>query len=71
MLNKNFRNANATARLIFDTAEMLRDDMANAETEDDLFAIKVRAEQMQRSLARLIEINNASLEGRAFEDEAA
>lgn len=67
-LQSNFRKANATARLIFDTADMLRDDMAEAETEDDLFAIQTRIEQMQRSLVRLGEINKASLEGRTFED---
>lgn len=66
-MKTNLRKANATARLIFDTAEMLRDDVATAETEDDLFAVNTRIEQLQRSLARLMDINRATLEGVTIE----
>ncbi len=67
-LSRNFRLAVATARSIKNSSEMLFEDMQNAETEDDLFAVKTRGENIKRLIARLEEINVASLEGRSFEE---
>ena len=67
-MRKNFTLAKATAKQILAAAECLAEDMDNAETEDDLFSIRLRAEIINRAIARLESINTATLEGRTFED---
>ena len=68
-LSQNFRKANAVARAILAGAEAMASDMENAETEDDLFSVKTRTENIARLMAKLNAINVASLEGRTYEDE--
>lgn len=67
-MRNNFNLAKATAKQILAAAECLAEDMENAETEDDLFSIRLRGEIIKRAITRLEGINAATLEGRTFED---
>lgn len=65
---QNFQKALSLSVAMLAVAEIIQEDCESAETEDDLFAIKTRCDHLKKMIDKLTDINNATLEGRTFED---
>lgn len=65
---QNFQKALSLSLAMLSVAEIIQEECEVAQTEDDLFAIKTRCDNLKRMIDKLTDINNASFEGRVFED---